>query len=443
MTQKNSILKLHKKCNLSIERMSDLIKFIGFQIFGHSLFKDGSLFSLQTSGQITSKSKRRVIQYNDVLSLNRVVGIVGINATGKSTLMKLFKGLNSLYILNLSIDQTELEMDNVFRSDNNEIKVNAFFATNDNVRYTVKTTFQMQPKVQGEDDDTNNSEWVITDEQVFQGKGKNISKSQYFVTDSELKNRSKMKPIETRQVNDEKQRFLSPKDSIFRAVYKTNSISNVLTTVPITDRNVARTFNDETPTELIEYLDNSIEYLDTEKNSEGKTISYTLKFKSSAESITVAKLEDVAKYVSSGTIKGITLFYEFLTALRIGATLFVDEIELHINKQIVRDFIGFFSDPKVNVNNATLVYSTHYIELTDDLMRKDEEYILIRHEQTNICRLSNADVRDELKNSEIFQSNTLRGTAPSYENYMALKRTVKAHIKPQLNYSESSGAVHD
>lgn len=184
---------------------------------------------------------------------------------------------------------------------------------------------------------------------------------------------------------------------------------------------------DNTPIELLTYLDNSIEYLHYEKNEQGETVRYSLKFKDSDEIIRVSDFKEFDKYLSSGTIKGVTLFFEFLTALRAGATLMVDEIELHINKQIVRDFIGFFTDPMVNRNNATLVYSSHYVELTDDLKRNDEEYILIRDSQAQLFRLNQLPVRTELKNSEIFQNNTIEGTTPNYQAYQALKEAVRGH----------------
>ncbi len=78
-------------------------------------------------------------------------------------------------------------------------------------------------------------------------------------------------------------------------------------------------------------------------------------------------------------------------------------------------------DPEINVNSATLVYSSHYVELTDDLKRSDEEYVLVRSGKTRLIRLNDADVRSELKHSEIFQNNTLGGTSPSYGTYQGIR----------------------
>lgn len=401
-----------------------MIKLIGFKIYGHSLFEDGTYFTLETSGQVTNKTKSRIILFNDSLTLNRVVGIVGINATGKSTLMEIFDGLSSLYLLGKSIDQTPLNQR--LRSKDNKVKISANLATNGNDRYVVNTTFEKV--LIDRNVSENNREWIITDEQVYHGNAKRVAKKNYFNVGKDQRNQSGLLLDGDRgRLTSSEKKLLSDKDSIFRATDKPRRVSDVISTVQNTNQNKFISFMDNTPIELLTYLDNSIEYLHYEKNEQGETVRYSLKFKDSDEIIRVSDFKEFDKYLSSGTIKGVTLFFEFLTALRAGATLMVDEIELHINKQIVRDFIGFFTDPMVNRNNATLVYSSHYVELTDDLKRNDEEYILIRDSQAQLFRLNQLPVRTELKNSEIFQNNTIEGTTPNYQAYQALKEAVRGH----------------
>jgi len=394
-----------------------MIKLIGFKIYGHSLFEDGTYFTIQTAGQITSRTKQRTINFNRTLTLNRTIGIVGINATGKSTLMDIFKGLNDLYLKTLSLDQTTLN--DAFRSNEQRIRVVGLLASTDNERYRIETSFD---KSSVEDDDVKGEmfTWKISEEKVFSSKT-NAPKSKYFNF------KDKKLVLQRSELSSKERSLLSDKDSIFRVLIQGVRISDVISTVSMTDSNVVRSFADETPPELLEYLDNSIEYLKYQLDKEGNTLSYHLKFKNDENEIVVSKLNDITKYISSGTVKGITLFYEFLNALRRGATLLVDEIELHVNKQIVRDFIGFFSDEKVNRNDSTLIYSSHYIELTNDLRRADEEYILTREDTTKLRRLNDTATRTELKNSEIFQSNYLKGTAPSYTRYMRLKKTIVEH----------------
>ncbi|BDZ30284.1 AAA family ATPase [Lactiplantibacillus sp. WILCCON 0030] len=411
-----------------------MLKLIGFKIYGHALFEDGTQFTIQTASQVTERTKDRIIKFNQILTLNRVIGIVGINATGKSTLMNIFEGLSDFYLKSLSIDQTALN--EAFRSNERRIRIIAFLAATTGERYRVETSFDKNAVESNDMGRTFN--WKISEEKIY-SDNKLMPKSKYFDFENQ-------EPIQQRtKLSKNELRLLSNKDSIFRIISQASQNLEVLSTVSMTDSNIVRSFADETPTALLEYLDNSIDYLKYQLDSEGKTLSYHLKFKRDRHEIVVSQLNDISKYISSGTIKGITLFYEFLIALRHGSTLLVDEIELHVNKQIVRDFIGFFANPKVNVNQATLIYSSHYVELTDDLKRQDEEYVLLRNGVTKLRRLNDTGVRTELKNSDIFQSNYFKGTAPNYERYINLKKTIVAHNQRRFDVdtdSVSTGSIN-
>lgn len=127
--------------------------------------------------------------------------------------------------------------------------------------------------------------------------------------------------------------------------------------------------------------------------------------------------------LSIGTIKGIALYYWAALCLQEGHTLIVDEIENHFHKTLVENLISLFKDKKVNKNNATLIFATHYNELLDLFNRKDN---------INICRsegmLSNYNMADNYKEvryetlkSKAFYNNVF-DTAVNYEYLMDLKR---------------------
>lgn len=397
-----------------------MIKLIGFKIYGHSLFEDGTTFSIQTQNKVTKKTENRVVKFNDSLSLNKTIGLVGINATGKSTLMRIFSGLNNLYLFEESIEQTDLNK--AFRSQDGSIKVEAYFASENNRAFKAETVFKEQS---GE---KNKREWVIDSEKIYNKQTKSSSKSKYF----EFKNKNY---FDRKDLSTQAKNMVKPNDSVFIGSLKNENIitnnerrSIVLSTVEFTDVNVPRTFADQTPKELLEYLDPSIEYLKYKRDDDGKIINCKLKFKYSENVIEKSSFNEITQYLSSGTIKGITLFFEFIMALRMGATLLVDEIELHINKQIARDFIGLFTDPDINIKKSTLIYSTHYIELTDDLVRNDEEYILKRDKLSKLVRLSSKIDRNDFTKSDIFQNNILGGTAPSYNRLQKLKKSIKHNM---------------
>lgn len=93
-------------------------------------------------------------------------------------------------------------------------------------------------------------------------------------------------------------------------------------------------------------------------------IDVRLKFKGQSDPYIVQSFQEIKQYLSSGTVRGITLLFQMLNAMRKGATLLMDEAELHINKRIVEDFIAFFS-------KFTNQHFRRYIGLFHALYRAD------------------------------------------------------------------------
>jgi len=109
--------------------------------------------------------------------------------------------------------------------------------------------------------------------------------------------------------------------------------------------------------------------------------------------------------------------------LKNGGIIFVDEIENHFNHAIARTFINYFKDPSININNAKLIFTTHYSEFLDDLDRNDQIYITRRLDKISMTRYSNTSMRNDIMRSDVFMSDSIRGTAPEYEAYLALKKS--------------------
>lgn len=393
-----------------------MIKLIEFEISGHPLFKDKTIFSIQATGKNNGTTSSRVINYNNALYLNQTIGVVGVNATGKSTLFDIFDGLSAFYLEDQSIDQTALQAS--LRGDQ-DIKVKVHIADTNGIRYLVETTFS-QPTAMN---------WVVKDETIYKKQlGKSARKKDQFTFSDKylVQERSKL--------SADVKAMLSDKDSAFRAYRGKTPISRVISMVDAVDTNRAMTFIDETPLKLLQYLDDSIESLDYSHDKTGKITNVQLKFKDRDEILNATTFEEITNYLSSGTVRGITLFYEMFNALRAGATLLVDEVELHINKRIVEDFIAFFQNQAINAAHATLIYSTHYLELIDDSERKDENYFLVRKTQkTQVYRYSDIPgLRGDVKKSDVFKANFIQGTAPNYERFEALESELTANITNRL-----------
>lgn len=133
---------------------------------------------------------------------------------------------------------------------------------------------------------------------------------------------------------------------------------------------------------------------------------------------------ELNKYLSSGTIKGLSVFMGAVFAFTAGGYLLVDELENHFNKEIVSTLIRFFMDKKINKKGATLIFSTHYSELLDEFDRNDEIYIIRNRGGITAENLSDILKRNDIKKSEIYDSDFLKGTVPAYESYIALKKVL-------------------
>lgn len=186
-----------------------------------------------------------------------------------------------------------------------------------------------------------------------------------------------------------------------------------------TDFNVLNSFGNF-PIELIQFLDPSIEYIRFNPN-EAELI---VKFKKDDMPISMRGIQNISHYLSSGTIKGLNVFMHAWIVLIKGGYFIIDEIENHFNKEIVATLIRFFMDKRVNQNGATLIYSTHYVELLDELDRNDGIYVIRNNGRITIQKLHHILTRNDIKKSDAFQSGMLEGTTPSYEASMRLKKVL-------------------
>ncbi|MCM1385870.1 MAG: ATP-binding protein [Bacillus sp. (in: Bacteria)] len=127
-------------------------------------------------------------------------------------------------------------------------------------------------------------------------------------------------------------------------------------------------------------------------------------------------------FLSSGTTKGINLYILAVASLRMGFDLIVDEIENHFHKTLVENLIMLYKDKQVNKKNATLYFSTHYCELLDLFNRSDNIWITHAEGKVTISNMyEEYGIRAELLKSKKFYQNAF-DTAVNYEMLMELKK---------------------
>ena len=131
-------------------------------------------------------------------------------------------------------------------------------------------------------------------------------------------------------------------------------------------------------------------------------------------------------FLSSGTTKGLLLYTLMVASLREGFDLIIDEIENHFHKTLVENMLSLYRDKKVNRKNATLIFSTHYIETLDQMGRQDNIWICLSGDKIHINNMyEEYSIRSVLMKSKQYYGNAF-GTAVNYEHLMALKKVLKA-----------------
>ncbi len=175
------------------------------------------------------------------------------------------------------------------------------------------------------------------------------------------------------------------------------------------------------PTEIISLLDPTIEYISIE-NVNDKVIT-KLKFYRQKEHILFNPAE-LNVYLSSGTVKGVRVFSDAMRVLKKGGYMIVDEIENHFNRELVASLLRLFLYKKTNPNGAVLIFSTHYPELLDELDRNDAVFITRSNEGLTVYNLNTLLNRNDMKKSEVYQSNFLGGTAPKYNALLTLQKSI-------------------
>lgn len=381
------------------------MKLLKFTIDGLKLYKnekiDLSFVALQRATDSNSDSLDNI--FNRIY-IHNILSIVGINAVGKTTLLRLISEIINTYISGKELDDEK----DVFIGDSFKITVYLFDELLNKI-YKVDSTVEKKEK-----------ELSFIDEIVYEKGISGVNKKNiYEFVDKNI--------ILTRESVDAS--LLPDNYSVFRKIINDPVHKSEITTKFYYDGYSSANYlleqNYVSP-EVMRYLDPSIEKFvvvdDNKENNKPDKRQFILKFYGSDE-ITINNVADLRRYFSSGTLKGISLFTVSELVLAGGSTLLIDEIENHFNKAIVKTLINMFRNKKINKKNATLIFTTHYPELLDMFDRNDDIYISKRKEKMTVGNLATLLERNDLKRSEVFESNYLGGTAPSYELMMELKRT--------------------
>lgn len=102
---------------------------------------------------------------------------------------------------------------------------------------------------------------------------------------------------------------------------------------------------------------------------------------------------------SDGTQKYYGIVGSIILALRLGNTIFIDEMDLRLHPLLTKSLISLFNDPEINKKNAQLVFTTHDINLLDlKLFRRDQIWFTEKDEygETNLYSLDDFSERKDI-----------------------------------------------
>lgn len=368
-------------------------------------FKDQLEIDFIANQRVNDNDKEHLCNLFSNVFVNKVIAFVGINASGKTKILKAItfalKLLNNESINNIQTKEILSDL-----KINNTCIITAYF-------YHEGFVHKLQTHIIKKVNSLEKSEkFLISDEKLWSKESKKVKAKKHLFD-------FKKSDLKVKRNQDEQ--YLMEDVSIMIALNKKNNMDFFVRDMLVwTDHNMLSVLA-EFPKELLTFLDPSIEYLECiEKDKE---FDIKLKFYGKEE-IVINNPISVEKYLSSGTVKGLSVFMNALISFFEGGYLIIDEIENHFNREIVATLLRFFMDKRVNKNGATILFSTHYSDLLDEFDRNDCIYIVRNREGINAENLSRVLKRNDIKKSEVYDSDYLVGTVPSYEAYLALKKVL-------------------
>lgn len=360
---------------------------------------------------------------NDAIYSQNIIGLAGVNATGKTT------ALNLIYLVLTILTQPTVVRGFVNSTAsrigkiNKEVTIQAIF-WQDGHYYLLESVLEHALGPNKENDTLFVDTFSFIDETLWQFRGSRISRSNL----ASFENFKEKSQVITRRNGPEDDKTVLPEN--VRA-FLNDGLSIVFPLIKREDVYIEGR-NKKLPektlsTPIVQAFDNSVEYL--EWNAESSV--YKLKFFNEPEQIVSA---DVANAIlSRGTVEGAELVTRAVDVLKKGGCLVIDEIEEALNRSLVSTAIDLFASPVTNPHGAQLFFSTHYPQLLDSVHRKDNIYVLVRNEnyKTEAIKFSDKVKRIENKKSEVIMANLIKGSTPRYPDVQAMRDYVRNYVNAQ------------
>ena len=387
--------------------------------FGKNLlFPNGFFIDFCTSDGVRSNSDKSeyympAFKLVPALYSQVIIGVVGLNATGKTTILDAVCLICSILIGDQKLNENNVRtiLDKFFIVDNHSLDFCVEFQNNNKV-YKLESSIEYASNLYSYKQET----LSITTTELYK-------KGEIFV-DVKLRD------------NEKDNDYLKDDVSIVSAVNKCNETYS--SNLRFVNSNVPAWLGTP-PDELVRCFDSSIKTITMFKNAVSNALEVSVTFNRKAgsktrhnnDSLTQNKKVPIDSILSSGTIKGMTMLPSIIEVLKNGGYFIADELENHFNKKIIEFILGLFNDKRTNPKGACLIFSTHYPELLDFLSRKDNVYITTRNnDYLLLTRLSDCKEvpRNDISKSRIILANIIKGTAPKKIDLDNAKRCISSLV---------------
>lgn len=381
------------------------------------LFKDSHLeIPLVALDRVADKAQ--VFNIHKTIYTQKIIALAGVNASGKTSTLKLLYLGMAIVLKNTSLNECSYGTD--FLVDNSKLTIDFFHDS---------CFYRLQSVIGVNSNDLTEQHTLYFKEEILYRKSTNDihKKNDVFSFDETdiIRKRSTMEQEALSVLKDD--------DSIVITV--TRNCSTALTQLfPFTDINLLAAPG-ATPSKVLHVFDPSLDMLNV--NNNGGQFSYQVKFKDWSDPITLHSPLSLSNLVSSGTIKGQNLMSLIRIVLKSGGYIIVDELENHLNKELLRMITNLFKNEQINYFGACLIFTTHYTEILDFMDRKDNIFIARKNYQgitgIDILNYAHEVRRNDVKKSDVILSNYIRGTVPRYEDIQELEDSLCMEQTPISN----------
>lgn len=346
---------------------------------------------------------------------NTVIAVAGINATGKTTVLRLLS-----FAIRVACGQplvSAMDGKDLLLRMSSGLKLDLVFEQSGQL-YVLRSEIAPSHSSRAA---SQSGGLEFCDETLYCWRGKKMPKKSLLSSVDLLLENCVVKTQRSKLSQSERS-FLSSAISIATSV--TNKDTRCVYQSAFDERDGANLWF-EGAEQTLRVLDSSIDYLERGEDGNSCVIGFA------AGGPVHTSRRGLESVLSSGTIKGLRFVENAVLVLSDGGYLLVDEIENHLNKQLVSVLVDLFQSPDTNPHGAVIVFTTHYPEVLDRVHRKDNVYFLTRgggSRLSEVVKYSDRVGRIENKKSEVFLSNYVGGTAPNYTDVQALRSLIKEAV---------------